>query len=77
MWSPTLSPASRNTWLSALARELSSANVVISPVEAMITAGRSGVCIATDPGNINANYSMQVKKQQSENIVNYTVDLLM
>ncbi len=77
MWSPTLSPASRKTWLSALAFELSSANVVISPVEAIITAGLSGVCIATDPGNIKANYSMQVKKQQSENIVNYTVDLLM
>jgi hypothetical protein len=58
-----------------LAREFSSANVVISPVEAMITAGRSGVCSATDPGNIKANYSIQDKKQQLENLINSTVNL--
>jgi hypothetical protein len=43
----------------------------------MITAGRSGVCIATDPGNIKENYSIQVKKQQSKNIENYTDNLPM
>jgi hypothetical protein len=60
-----------------LARESSSANVVISPVDAMITAGRSGDCIATDPGNINANYSIQAKKQQSEMIENNIDNLSM
>jgi hypothetical protein len=48
---------------------------VISPVEAMITAGRSGVCSATDPGNIKANYSIQDKKQQLENLIYSTVNL--
>jgi hypothetical protein len=43
----------------------------------MITAGRSGDCIATDPGNINANYSIQAKKQQSEMIENNIDNLSM